>query len=84
MKKISNRVLHWKRNKNLLSTEDYNLNNNKAKIISQKGFKEISNRYTDIEPNNIYNFLQNLLVCAYHPLTNTANNKNYFCTTQMA
>ena len=57
MIKTENKTLKWSRNKDLLVSEDYNLNNNIALHVAQKGFEEICKKYTHITPENILNLL---------------------------
>lgn len=53
MKKYS----RWKIDSSYFDSEDYKLNNNIASIISEKGFEEISKKFTHIKPHEIEHVL---------------------------
>tara|TARA_B100001093_G_scaffold511743_1_gene580290 strand:+ start:7783 stop:8619 length:837 start_codon:yes stop_codon:yes gene_type:complete len=53
MKKYS----RWKIDSSYFDSEDYKLNNNIASIISEKGYEEISKKFTHIKPHEIEHVL---------------------------
>tara|TARA_Y100001958_G_scaffold112268_1_gene79594 strand:+ start:3255 stop:4091 length:837 start_codon:yes stop_codon:yes gene_type:complete len=57
----------WKIDNDYFKTEDYKLNNNIASIISEKGYEEISKKFTHIKPHEIEDVL-NLFPKVYQSL----------------